>query len=431
MERALSVLRIFVFIASVLLVSGCVRVTAAWTQLTPKNIATEPELVIPDQSQDHWEGYQKNDIKDALQKEVYGILPATSSTRITDHEIVDAMAFDGLGSFEEFTFDVDLTFTNQEETTGSSTAENITLAVLTPNGMERPAPVIMMQTFCPRWDVIPHPDASKPEQARSSGGGMGESVATYVFGRYICTPPITDILEQGYAIAVTYPGEFVPDRSEEGLAALERLSNTARNEPTRWGAIAAWGVLFANMTDVLEEDPRFDQNAFIAMGHSRYAKSALVAAAFDERIDAVIAHQSGTGGASLNRQKVGESVKAITGTYPHWFAPAYASFAGKEKEMSIDQHHLLALIAPRPLFLGNARRDVWSDPNGAFRAAIGANPAYELYGSDGLNQSRLDEFHSEHDVAFWIRPGTHGVVEEDWPAFLRFLDSHFSRANVN
>jgi len=85
----------------------------------------------------------------------------------------------------------------------------------------------------------------------------------------------------------------------------------------------------------------------------------------------------------------------------------------------------LALIAPRPVLLGNARRDVWSDPNGAFRAAIGADSVYELYGDEGLEQTRLDQWMPEASLAFWIRPGTHGVVKEDWPAFLEFLDAHF------
>jgi len=179
------------------------------------------------------------------------------------------------------------------------------------------------------------------------------------------------------------------------------------------------------MVDVLEDDARIDQSAIITWGHSRYGKSALVAAAFDDRIDGVISHQSGTGGASLNRGKKGESVKAITASYPHWFANRYASFGGREEEMTIDQHHLLALIAPRPVLLGNARRDVWSDPNGAFRAAMGADPVYELAGSAGLDQKRLDAWNPDADLAFWIRAGTHGVVKEDWPAFLEFLDAHF------
>jgi len=140
----------------------------------------------------------------------------------------------------------------------------------------------------------------------------------------------------------------------------------------------------------------------------------------------VISHQSGTGGASLNKRKKGESIEDITGQYPHWFSKTYAGYAGREEELPIDQHHLLALIAPRPILLGNARRDVWSDPNGALKAAIGADPVWKLYGADkGLRQQRYKPFNPDADLSLWIRSGTHGVVKEDWPAFLEFLDAHF------
>ena len=178
------------------------------------------------------------------------------------------------------------------------------------------------------------------------------------------------------------------------------------------------------MVDVLEQDARLDRSAMIAWGHSRYAKAALVAAAFDPRIAGVIAHQSGTGGASLNYKKPGESVARITRSYPHWFARSYAAYTD-EARPDVDQHQLLALIAPRPVLLGNARRDVWSDPNGAFRAAMGADPVYRLYGAKGLDQSRLRPYDPAAGIAFWLRPGTHGVVKEDWPAFLAFLGAHF------
>ncbi|MHA7873422.1 MAG: glucuronyl esterase domain-containing protein, partial [Hyphococcus sp.] len=288
------------------------------------------------------------------------------------------------------------------------------------------APVILAQTFCPRWNTIPHPAIARPEEAGGcGGGGPAAALMKYVFGRYIATPPIEMILKRGYAVATIYPGEFAPDRRSEGRAVLAAMASGLSDDEARWGAIAAWAWGYSLMIDALQADPTFSERRFISWGHSRYGKSALVAAAFDPRIDAVIAHQSGTGGASLNRRKKGESVRSITRTYPHWFADRYAAYAGREEELPVDQHLLLALIAPRPVLLGNARRDVWSDPSSAFRAAMGADPVYELFGSEGLDQSRLDAWRPESDLAFWIRPGTHGVVKEDWPAFLEFLDAHF------
>ena len=143
--------------------------------------------------------------------------------------------------------------------------------------------------------------------------------------------------------------------------------------------------MYASLNNHLKADTAFSQT--IAYGHSRYGKAALLAAAFDGSIDAVISHQSGTGGASLSRDKKGETVEKIMQSYPHWFSAKYNA-----DNKDFDQHHLLALIAPRPILLGNASRDVWSDPEGAFRAAQGASPIYQLYGKDGLRQTKLTDY---------------------------------------
>jgi len=161
-------------------------------------------------------------------------------------------------------------------------------------------------------------------------------------------------------------------------------------------------------------------------GHSRYGKTALLTALWSDNIAAVVSHQSGTGGASLSRGKKGETVTQILSSYPHWFAPSFAKY-DTDAPIEVEQHHLLALIAPRPVLLGNARRDVWSDPEGGFHSAIGADSIYELYDKKGLTVEKLNQFDPSADLSFWIRGGTHGIVKEDWPAFLEFLDFHFKK----
>ena len=163
------------------------------------------------------------------------------------------------------------------------------------------------------------------------------------------------------------------------------------------------------------------------MGHSRRGKAVLVAGAFDPAIDLIVSHQSGTGGSTPARRYRGEPIDSITQAYPHWFAPAYSEYAGREDAFAFDQHQLLALIAPRPLLLGNARRDTWSDPVGGFLAAQAAGPAWELYGERGFEQNRLGAFDPDQPLAFNIRFGTHGVTPEDWDAFLAFADAQFGR----
>ncbi len=415
-------------LALLLALSGCAKLTLAWTDLKPDGEVASPAALAafkgdpPLASVEQWEASRAPMLRAALQAEVFGAMPEVSSTHVISHEVLNPAAFGGRGVLEEYRIAATANFGGVAvETAGADSDDGFVMNVVTPAGVDGPAPVILMQTFCPRWDTLPDPAvAGAPDDMKKRGG-----IETYVFGRFICTPPVETILDAGYAIATIFPSEVVPDRKEQGIVQLRRLSIGHADDDTRWGAISAWGWLYSRMIDVLVEDERIDQDAIVTWGHSRYGKSALLAAAFDERIDGVISHQSGTGGASLNRNKKGESVKAITDGYPHWFSRRYASFAGREEEMTIDQHQLLALVAPRPVLLGNARRDVWSDPNGAFRAAMGADPVYALYGREGLEQARLDEWNPGAGVAFWIRPGTHGVVKEDWPAFLEFLDAHF------
>ncbi len=420
--------RLAFLFAALALSAGCTKVTLAWADLDPSGPAATPPALgsfgedpAVSSSADWRERIPI--LREALENEVYGTFPDASSTRVLEKRVLNDQAFDGLGVLEEWTVSATAVFGDRAvETKPFPGHDGFLLEVVLPAAAAGPVPVIVMETFCPSWEVAPDPAVWRPEDAQEMGGPLG-GVMTYVFGRYICTPPFEMILERGYGVAVLYPAS-VPDEREAGLAELRRLSAGHTDDGTRWGAVAAWGWLFSRAIDALEDDPRIDGGSFVTWGHSRYGKAALVAAAWDARVAAVIAHQSGTGGASLNREKKGESVGAITKAYPHWFAQSYADYAGREDEMSVDQHMLLALIAPRPVLLGNARRDVWSDPNGAFRAATGADPVYELMGSDGLSQTRLDQWRPAAGISFWLRPGTHGVVKEDWPAFLEFLDAH-------
>lgn len=362
----------------------------------PKGAVASPAIVASTIAD--WE-QQKGHIQTAFEREVYGVMPKLfdtaelSSRNITDH------------NFQA---------TIKEVALKTSTGVSYKAVILTPKNTQGPIAVIMTENFCPNHSVIPIESLSKPSGRYfdCSGGGVMGNIFGYFFGRYITTPPIDMIMEKGYALAVIYPSSAYPD------SAARFDASTSPSAVHPWGAVGAWAFQFSSLSNYLKTDPQFSKT--ITYGHSRYGKSALVAAAFDSNIDGAIAHQSGTGGASLSRDKKGETVKAITEGYPHWFTPKY-----NEDSLTVDQHQLLALIAPRPILLGNAKRDVWSDPEGAFRAAQGATPAYKLYGSEGLRQPKLTAFDPSADIAFWMRPGTHGVVKEDWPAFLEFMDAHF------
>ena len=121
------------------------------------------------------------------------------------------------------------------------------------------------------------------------------------------------------------------------------------------------------------------------------------------------------------RDKTGETLHNLISIYAHWLTPNASNYSENPRTLPSDAHALLAFIAPKPILLGNARRDVWSDPEGAYQAAKWASQNT----TQSFSARRLDDFKPEDDIAIWTRPGTHGIVKEDWPAFLDFLDAHF------
>ena len=419
----------FFYTAVLLLLPGCTQLTLDWADLSGRGAAARPPVLGAFEGQPPitgaaaWERGRVPALRNALQEHVYGFLPDSTLTRVTERRTLAEDLFGGKAVLEEWDIEALVRFGETD-----SDPVRFTIVMMLPAWGDRPAPVILMESFCRNHNTIPHPAVSRPDKPSfCDGGGIGALAASFIFGRYNITPPLEEMIDRGYGFVALYPGDYVPDSGEAGLAALRRLAKGHTDEATRWGAIAAWGWGYSRVIDALTDDPRIDQNGIILYGHSRYGKAALIGGAFDDRVDAVISHQSGTGGAALNRAKAGESVGAITDSYPHWFSQTYAAYAGREEEMPVDQHQLLALIAPRPVLLGNARRDVWSDPNGSFRAAQAADPVWELYGKQGLTVESLKTFDPEADIAFHIRPGTHGTTEEDWPVFFEFLEAHFGR----
>lgn len=272
-----------------------------------------------------------------------------------------------------------------------------------------------------RDKTLPEPTGFTPGYCNADGL-LAELIGP-IFGDWVAGPPVDRLLDRGYAIAAWHESDIAPDSARLHGESLERLGfdPTADDRP---GAISLWAWTFSRVADALRADPRFADTPLLTMGHSRRGKAVLLAAARDQRFAVTIAHQAGTGGASLHGDGVGEPISAIIRSYPHWFVAQYARYADDETALPIDQHALIALAAPRAVLLGNAWRDTWSDPAGAWRAAQAASPAWDIYGVAGLVQSRLATPDASGRLAVHIRSGTHGVTDADWRAFLDFADAH-------
>lgn len=242
-------------------------------------------------------------------------------------------------------------------------------------------------------------------------------------GKYASRWPVNMIIESGFGVVTAYYGDFELDKKDGWKTGVRsKMQNELNIKPDEWGAVGTWAWGLSRIMDYLEKDGDVNSDKVAVMGLSRLGKTALWAGASDTRFSLVISNESGETGAALARRWFGETVKRINTSFPHWFSGKYKTYNDDVFSLPVDQHELLCLIAPRPLYIASAEEDLWSDPQGEFLSAWHAGQVYSLFGKEGLGTSVMPPVN--HPVGkyirYHIRTGKHDITAYDWKQYLKF-----------
>jgi len=371
---------------------------------------TTPEL---------WWRKRRPEILELFRTHMYGRAPIGRPAEMTFEVFdLDRNALDGRATRKQ----VRILFT------GKPDGPSMELLIYLPNDAKRPVPVFLLLNFFGNHAIHPDPairikpvwfvwfkgqQITPPEDSR----GRDPSI------------PVEKIIARGYGVATAYYGDIVPDIPDcfrlGVFAAFDKMFGEKR-PPDAWGAIGAWAWGLSRALDYLETDKDVDAKRVIVLGLSRLGKAALWAGAQDERFAIVIANNSG-GGFTFSRPRSGENIARINSAFPHWFCENFKRYNDREDELPIDQHMLIALIAPRPVYIASAAEDFWSDPRGEFLSAKFADPVYKLLGTEGLPVQEMPPLNKPvmGTIGYHIRSGGHGLTEYDWERFMDFADKHF------
>jgi hypothetical protein len=339
-----------------------------------------------------WENIRRGEILEMFRTYVYGRVPSTPYNRSFKLINEDKKAMNGDATLRQ----VEITI----ERGGRSLDIHLTLFV--PNNVDKPVPAFLL---------IDNrgPENTDPERKVKSEFW-----------------PAEEVIARGYAIAVFSNADVDPDNFDDFKNGIHGLLDNEERKPDSWGTIAAWAWGASRCLDYFETDKDIDSKKVAVVGHSRGGKTALWAASEDQRFAMAVSNESGCGGAALARRKYGETVARINNSFPHWFCMNYRKWSNNEDSMPVDMHMLMALIAPRAVYVSSAGDDLWADPRGSYLSLYHSLPVFQLYDKKTVLSEKMPPLNKQvisGKAAYHIRDGAHDMLLKDWNWFMDFGDT--------
>ncbi len=341
-----------------------------------------------------WEKVRRPEILRLFEDNIYGQMPKTYDSIKYSVANENSVAMNGKAHLKEILIEV---FNNNKSV-------KINLVLFVPNNARKPAPAFLL---------INNRGKENTDPARAVKSDFW---------------PAEMIIDSGYAIAAFHVNDLAPDNKETFASGVLQLYPEQLIADNGMRAIGAWAWGASRVMDYFEKDADINAKKVAIVGHSRGGKASLWTAACDQRFAICVSNCSGNTGAALARRQFGERISRINTSFPHWFNTNYKKFNDREDSLPVDQHMLIALLAPRPVYATNASKDLWADPKGTFLSLKYAEKVFALYGirsnlpenPPGINQAII-----QSQIAYHNREGEHNLTAYDWTNFINFANYHF------
>lgn len=368
-----------------------------------------------------WNEQRKPELLTFFKKEMYGQMPGKPASMTFKVFDTDTKALNGKATRKQITV-----YFN-----GKPDGPQMDVLLYIPNKARHPVPAIVGLNFDGNHAINADPGIKITQSwvDKSTKGAVNNKATEAGRGTNASQWPLETIIDRGYALATIYRGDIDPDYDDGFVNGVQSMYPELENRGDNFATVGAWAWGLSRALDYLQTDQSINAQQVAVFGFSRLGKAALWAGATDPRFALVISNESGAGGAKLFHETDGENIRRLCTKFPYWFCNNFKKYMDQDSILAFDQHMVISLIAPRPVYIASAEGDSNSNPAGEFAGARAADPVYRLLGTEGFPGKTIPPLNTPviGRIAYHIRPGKHDVTDYDWAQYLNFADKYLHK----